>query len=146
MQGAVNRASTRALILVGVIYAVTGIVFAWPQSHVRVWRLAAWLVSAVAYTAHIGYEHFRMRAAPGRAAWHVALAVALGAFGLALSATTHSLLVSSTSQQRRLVRLALVIWPVITAVPAFLVALAASATLTRLWRGARAAESASQGG
>lgn len=146
MQGAVNREPVRALILVGVIYAVTGIVFAWPQTHVRVWRLAAWLVSAAAYATHIGYEHFRMRATPGRAAWRVALAVALGAFGLALSATIHSLLVASTDQHRRLVRLALVIWPVITAVPAFLVALAASAMLTRLWRGARVGESASQGG
>ena len=135
MQGAVNRDSTRALILVGAIYAVTGIVFAWPENHVRVWRLAAWLVSAAAFATHIGYEHFRMRATPGRAAWHVALAVALGAFGLAVSATIHSLLVASTVQQRRLVRLALVIWPIITGLPAFLVALAASGMLTRLrWR------------
>lgn len=131
MQGAVNRDSTRALIVVGVIYALTGIVFALPESHVRVWRFAAWLVSAAAYATHIGYEHLRARATPGRAAWHVALAVALGAFGLALSATIHSLLVPSTGQSRRLVRLALVIWPIITSLPAFLVALAASEVLTR---------------
>ena len=78
-----------------------------------------------------------MRSTPGRTARHVALAVALGAFGLALSATIHSLLVASTGQQRRLVRLALVIWPIITGLPAFLVALAASEVLTRLRSSAR---------
>ena len=135
MQGAVSPGSTRTLILIGVIYAVTGIVFAWPGNHVRLWRLAAWLVSVAAYGAHIVYEHVRMRAAPVRAAWRVALAAALGGFGLALSANIHSLLVASTDQHRRLVHLALVIWPVITGVPAFLVALVASEVLTRLrWR------------
>ena len=77
MQGAVNAESRRALIVVGALYAVTGIVFAWPESHVRMWRFAAWLVSAVAYATHIAYEHFRMRSTPGRTARHVALAVAL---------------------------------------------------------------------
>jgi hypothetical protein len=130
------KVSTRAVILVGVIYAAVGIVFAWPGNHVRVWRLAAWLVSAAAYTTHIGYESLRMRTVPSRAAWRVALAVALGAFGLALSATIHSLVVASTSQHRRLVLLALVIWPLMTGLPAFFVALAASEILVRLpWRG-----------
>lgn len=126
------RPSTRAVVLVGVFYAVIGVVFAWPEHHVRMWRLAAWLVSAAAYTAHIGYEYFRTRTAPGRAAVRVALAVALGAFGLAVSATIHSLLVASTGQHRRRVLLALAIWPIITGLPAFVVALAATAMLSRL--------------
>lgn len=129
------RPSTRAVVLVGVFYAVVGIVFAWPENHVRVWRLAAWLVSAAAFATHIGYESLRTRAAPGRAALRVALAVALGAFGLALSATIHSFLVASTGQHRRLVLLALPIWPIMTGLPAFLVALAASAVLARVrWK------------
>jgi hypothetical protein len=129
------RRSTRAVVLVGVFYAVIGIVFAWPENHVRVWRLAAWLVSAAAYATHIGYESFRTRATPGGAALRVALAVALGAFGLALSATIHSFLVAATGQHRRLVLLALAIWPIMTGLPAFLVALAASAMLARLrWK------------
>jgi hypothetical protein len=123
------------VVLVGVFYAVVGVVFALPEHHVRVWRLAAWLVSAAAYTAHIGYECVRTRAAPGRAALRVASAVALGAFGVALSATIHSVLVASTGQHRRLVLLALPIWPIMTGLPAFLVALAASATRARLrWK------------
>ena len=126
------RPSSRAVVLVGVFYAVIGVVFAWPEHHVRVWRLAAWLVSAAAYTAHIGYECCRMRATPGRAAVRVALAVALGAFGLALSATIRSLLVASSSQHLRLVVLAVAIWPIMTGLPAFLVALATSEMFTRL--------------
>src|SRR5450759_888224 len=34
-------------------------VFALPADHVHAWRLAAWMVSGVAYAAHIGYEHFK---------------------------------------------------------------------------------------
>jgi len=43
------------MVILGVLYAFVGIVFAVPASHVKVWRLAAWLVSAVAYAAHICY-------------------------------------------------------------------------------------------
>ncbi|MBW8838262.1 MAG: hypothetical protein JF602_00150 [Gemmatimonadetes bacterium] len=66
MAEADGKVSTRAVIVVGVIYAAVGIVFAWPENHVHVWRLAAWLVSAAAFATHIGYESFRMRTVPGR--------------------------------------------------------------------------------
>ena len=128
----------RVVVLAGVMYALIGVVFAWPTTHVRVWRLAAWLVSAAAYAAHIGYERFRLRSAPHRAAWHVALAVALGAFGLAVAATIHSLSVVSTNQHRRLLLVALVVWPIMTGLPAFLVGLGASEVLARLPWNARA--------
>jgi hypothetical protein len=52
------------------------------------------------------------------------LAVALGAFGLAVAATVHAQAVSSI---RPAYALALVLWPVLTAVPAFIVALAVAA-------------------
>jgi hypothetical protein len=119
-----------ALTLVGLFYALVGILFAWPVEHVRVWRLAAWVVSAVAYAAHIGYECFRLHSAPRRAALHVAAAVALGALGLAAGANLHSLSMPSTSGHRRLLLIALAAWPAITAVPAFLVALAAATMLS----------------
>ena len=115
----------RAMLIVGVVYAFVGIVFAMPASHVEVWRLAAWVVSAVAYGAHISYERFRLRNAPRLAALHVALAVALGAFGLAVGANIHSLSVGSANEHRRLLLLALGLWPIITALPEFLVALVA---------------------
>jgi hypothetical protein len=113
----------------GIGYALVGIVSALPTTHVRAWRLAAWAVSAVGYAAHIAYEHFRLRNSPGSAARHVALAAALGAFGLAVGANIHSLSVGSVNQHRQLLLLSLAIWPVITAVPAFLVALGASGVL-----------------
>lgn len=122
----------RAVILVGLLYALVGIAFAVPATHVRVWRLAAWLVSAAAFAAHIGYERYRVRNAPPRAAWHVALAVALGALGLAAGANIHSAWIDSASHQRRLLLAALVIWPIMTGLPAFVVALVASALLVRL--------------
>jgi hypothetical protein len=124
-----------AAVLIGVMYAVIGVVFAWPATHVRAWRLAAWLLSGAAFAAHIGYERFGFRNPPRRAALHVASAVGVGAFGLAVGAMIHSLAVASGSQHRRLLAVALVAWPIMTSLPAFLVALGASELLARLpWR------------
>ena len=64
----------------GVTYALVGIVFALPAAHAQLWRLAAWVVSAVAYAAHICYERFRLENSHRRTALHVASAAALGAF------------------------------------------------------------------
>ena len=122
----------RPAVLLGMGYALVGIVFAVPATHVQRWRLAAWIVSAIGYTAHIAYERFRLRNSPGSAALHVAFAVALGAFGLAVGANIHSLSSGSTSQHRRLLLLSLGIWPVITALPAFLVALGTNVVLARI--------------
>lgn len=128
----------RATVLLGLLYALVGIAFAVPDSHVRAWRLAAWAVSALAYAAHVAYEHFGLRHSPRSAAIHVALAAALGAFGLAVAANIHSLSTASTDQHRWLLLMALVIWPVITALPAFLVGLGISGVLSRLPRSAHA--------
>ena len=131
-----RQAWVRAALLVGVVYLLIGRLFALPTDHVRVWRLAAWVVSGAAYAAHIGYEHFRLRNSPRVTALHVALAVAIGAIGLAVAGMMHSL--STTSVIRPAWLLALVIWPAVTAVPAFLVALVAGAVLARLPRSADA--------
>jgi hypothetical protein len=128
----------RAAILVGVVYALVGIAFAVPATHVQAWRLAAWVVSAIAYAAHIAYEHFRLRNSSLSAALHVALAVALGAFGLDVGENIHSLSTGSTDQHRQLLLLSLAIWPLITALPAFLVALGISAVLARAFSIAQA--------
>jgi hypothetical protein len=89
------------------------------------------MVSAIGYAGHIVYERFRLRNSPGWAALHVALAVALGAFGLAVGANIHSLSIESSTQHRQLLLLALGIWPVMTALPAFLVALVINVVLAR---------------
>ena len=121
----------RTVVLLGIGYALVGIVFAVPATHVQAWRLAAWGVSAIGYAVHIAYERFRLQNSPAPAALHVAFAVALGAFGLAVGANIHSLSTGATSQQRHLLLLSLAIWPVITALPAFLVALGINAVLAR---------------
>src|SRR5437588_5867193 len=118
-------------VFVGIGYALVGIVFAVPATHVRAWRLAAWALSAVAYAAHIAYERFRLQNSPGSAALHVAFAAALGAFGLAVGANIHSLSAGSI-QHRHLLLLSLAIWPVITSVPAFLVAFGINMVLARM--------------
>ena len=121
----------RTAVFLGIGYAVVGIVFAIPTTHARAWRVAAWVVSAIGYAAHIAYERFRLNNSPGSAALHIAFAVGLGAFGLAVGANIHSLSAGSTNQHRQLLLLALGIWPVITALPAFLVALGANMVLKR---------------
>jgi len=98
------------------------------QSRVA-WRLAAWLASAVAFGAHINFERSRPGGSPTVTALHAALAVAFGAFALAAAALFHAL--SSGTGNTRLLAIALVAWPILTAVPAFLVALAVAAALAR---------------
>jgi hypothetical protein len=58
------------------------------------------------------------------------MSVALGAFGIAAAANIHALTAGTGNQ--RLLALALVIWPIIIGVPAFVVALVAAAGLARM--------------
>lgn len=116
--------------LVGIVYFLIGRLFPQPADNLRAWRLAAWAASAALYAAHIAYEHFKLRGSTRSTALHVAVAVAIGAFGLALAGLIHSL--SATSRLRVAWPISLVAWPAITAVPAFLVALVIAALLRRL--------------
>lgn len=125
-----------AALLLGALYVIVGRVFAVPATHVQEWRLAAWLVCGVAFAAHIAYEHFSLRHSSRLVAWHAAVAVAIGAFLLAVAGMINSLW--TTSALRPIWFLALVLWPAFTAVPAFLVALAAGFILARLWPNANA--------
>ena len=127
----------RPIILAGVLYLLIGRVFAIPTSHAQAWRLAAWLVSGIVFTAHLAYEQFKLRHIPRVTATHVALAVALGAFALAVAGGIRSLWVASVLRPSWF--LALILWPAVTAIPAFCVALVAAAVLSRLVRRAGAA-------
>jgi len=126
-----RRAWIRAALLVGLAYFLIGRVFAAPATNQHLWRLAAWVLSGAVYAAQIWYEHFRLRSPPRSTALHAALAVAIGAFLLALAGMIRSL---STESLRPAWLLALVIWPAVTAAPAFLVAFVAAAVLARLTR------------
>jgi hypothetical protein len=120
-------------LLAGTLYVIIGIGFAQLSvPSVFFWRLAAWMVSAVVYAAHIGYEYFRLRSSPRSTALHVAFGATVGAFGLAGAAIVHSLLTGTGNL--RLLRLALLIWPLITGVPAFVVALILTVVLARVPR------------
>ena len=132
-----SQSWVRTAVFFGVGYALTGIVFAVPATHVKAWRQAAWVVSAIGYVAHIVYERFRLRNSPASGALHVASAVALGAFGLAVGANIHSLSAGSTNQHRQLLFLSLGIWPVMTALPAFLVAFGTNVVLRRAFASAQ---------
>lgn len=85
------------------------------------WRWAAWWASGIVFVAHIRHERSRFGLSRGTTAFHVSAAAALGACALAASALVHAL--SSATGKPRLLALALVIWPLLTAIPAFLVAL-----------------------
>ena len=134
-----SRRWLRVVLLVGAVYCLAGLAFGAlagragsPQLR-TLWRLAAWLVSAGAFTAHIWQEHRRLQSSPRITAWRTSLAVALGAFGLAVGATVHAVTASSPHHFPALM---LLVWPLITAVPAFVVALAATAGLAWLRRAA----------
>jgi hypothetical protein len=123
----------RTAVLLGAVYFVFGVAFAafasWSASNSmrETWNRLGFLASGVAFALHIGYEHFRLRNSPLITASHVSMAVALGAFALAVSANVHGYKVGSSN--KRLLAFALVAWPAITAIPAFVVALVAAAGL-----------------
>ena len=120
-------------ILVGVVYLAVSIgsaalAGAAASNQMRFfWRLSAFVSSAVVFAAHIAHEHFRRRNPARPTAWHASVAVAFGAFALALAANIHDL--GSASGYRSRMLIALVAWPLLTAVPAFVVALAVAAGL-----------------
>lgn len=133
MNDAGRRPWLGTALLVGLIYAVIGVVFgalAGSAGSVRLrtaWRMSAWAVSAVVFAAHVVGEHRRAGHAARAAAWRASVAAAAGAFGLALAANLHDLAAPSGYRPRMLV--ALVAWPLLIGVPAFVVALAAAALL-----------------
>ena len=121
-----------SVLIVALLYLVIGMVFAALAGQAAVaWRRAAWVISAALFAAHIGYEHARLRSPPRTTALHAALAAALGAFGLAAAATLHAV---ATSSFRGAFVIALAAWPLLTGLPAYLVALALAAGLSLVRR------------
>jgi hypothetical protein len=121
------------MILFAMVYLVVGVAFPNPPASNKMqfmWRLTAWLICAVAFAIHIGLAYFRFQNSLRGTALQAALSVALGAFGLAVAANIHALMTGTGN--RRLLALALVIWPLLTGVPAFLVAFVATALLARV--------------
>lgn len=120
-------------LLVGLLYPAVGfasaaLAGAAASSRMQFfWRLSAFVISGVVFAAHMSDEHFRRRNTARSTAWHASVAVAVGGFALALAANIHEL--GSASSYRPRMLIALVAWPLLTAVPAFLVALVVAAGL-----------------
>ena len=136
MQESENRQHWfRAVILFAIIYIIIGIVFpvlAGSSSSTgtrNLWRWAAFLISVVVFVLNIRYEHHRLNNLPSSTALHVSIGVAIAAFILALLAYIRGFFTDSGSHN--LVLYALVVWPFITGVPAFLISLAAATFLSR---------------
>jgi hypothetical protein len=128
----------RTALLFGAGYFVITFAFGafagWSTSNraVVAWRFLAFVICAVAFAVHIGYEQLRLGNSPLVTASHTSLAVALGAFGLAVSANVHGQWIGSSHQ--RALAFALVAWPALTAVPGFVVALIAASGLALIRR------------
>lgn len=126
------------VLLVGIAYLVIGLAFgalagaAATHQGLVMWRLAAWVASGVVYAAHIGYLRLRVGRSTASTAWQAALGAALGALGLAVVGPVRVALGGGHHGLAWV--LALVLWPLITGVPAFLVAYAAAALVARLAR------------
>ena len=123
-----------AAALAAVVYLAAGLVLgelagrANSMETREFWRRMAWVISAIAFGVHIAYEHFRRRAESRESALHVASGAALATFGLAVAANLHE----QPAGQRAMMAASLVIWPVMVAIPAFVVALIGANVLRRL--------------
>jgi hypothetical protein len=131
-----RRLWLRAVLLTGAIYCTIGIGFgafaafaasSSSQRMVVAWRVASFVVSLVVFAVHIGYDYFGIGNRPLIVAWHASLAVALGSLLLAVSANIYSFRIAEA--QHGLLAIALVVWPLMTGIPAFVVALIAAGGL-----------------
>jgi len=119
----------------GLVYVVIGLISSAlsgaagsPQMRFA-WRFGAYVVSAIAFAIHVRYEYVTAHSAPTTTALHAATGVALGAFFLAAAAMIRAQLYGGPNPAGHVI--ALVAWPAITAIPAFIAALAATALLGR---------------
>ena len=132
-------AAVRAVVLLGIFYFAVGILFGIlagqaASTEMRiVWRRTAWVVSAIAFGAHIVYDQARLRGVPGITALRVSSAAALGALGLAIAANIHARSVAPDQRPSNLL-ISLALWPGMTGVAAFVVALVTAMVLDRVRR------------
>lgn len=126
-----DRSWIAVAVAAGALYVAIGRAFPNPEVNAQAWRLAAWIASGVVFAAHIAYEYFRRRERTPSIALHTAVGVAIGGFGLAAWAMIRSAATAANPPLARFA-IALVAWPLVTAVPAYVAAFAAGAVLARL--------------
>ena len=128
-----QRSGARSALIAALLYVLIGLSTSMlsrsaPSPSIRsVWRLAAWLLSAGTFAAHI-IHRARQSVSARSAATLPAAAVALATLVLAGVAVFRQAMASTLSPS---MVIAFVVWPILTGVPAFLVALAGSAWLRR---------------
>jgi hypothetical protein len=121
-----------AMLLFAALYCAVGVAFAefGKSSNGILWRRLAWLVSALGFGAHIVYEQAVRGSSTRRTATLVSVAAALGASGLAIAANLHGWW---TANYQRSLAIAVIAWPLLVLVPAYVVAFATATVLAR-WR------------
>jgi len=133
-----TRAWMFVLASAGYVLAGAGTAFlagsASSAAAVKAWRLGSWLFSLLIFGCHFAGER-RLRSGPVSSARILASAVALGACGVAALGPLRAHW--GDPARSRLVLLSIVAWPLITGVPAFLVALSARLLFDRGWHGRR---------
>ena len=135
MDASVQRRTLWMVLFFAAVYLVIGIAFAafsdgaTTNAMHLIWRRLAWLVSGLAFAAHIIYEHFGRSKPPRTTALNASAAAALGAGGLAVAANIHEWMAGPRYRLSMVV--ALVAWPLLTLVPAFLVAMIGATVLNR---------------
>lgn len=117
-----------AYVLIGVATATFAGSAATPQMRTA-WRLAAWVFSLAVFLRHIAHENLRIGNSDVRGALRIASGVALAALVLALVGPVRAHW--TASDFGRAVILSVVVWPIATGVPAFLVALLGGMALRR---------------
>lgn len=139
-----SRTRPGVVLLAGAAYVLVGTVtailagMAPSSAGVKGWRFAAWLLSLVVFAVHFAIERDRDARRVSVAA-RVALAVAIGAFGVAALGPMR--MHWGEPARLKLAMLSLVAWPVVTGVPAFVVALLGGTVLDRLAGRIRASRS-----
>jgi Na+/H+ antiporter NhaC len=124
-----------SILLAGVAYVVIGMGTATLAAHaasptgVTRWRLAAFLLSFVVFGIHFLVERKRHRHRR-TSAMTLALGVALGALGVAAFGPMRAHWADPS--RLKLVMLSLIAWPILTGVPAFVVALIGGLVADRL--------------
>lgn len=122
------------VLLAGAAYVLVGTTTAMLAGHasssvtVKGWRVAAWLLSLAVFGIHFAVERGRGERRVSVAV-QVALAVAIGALGLAAlgPVRTHW----GEPARLKLVALSLLLWPILTGTPAFVAALLGGFVLDR---------------
>jgi len=132
----VNLPRAWTVVAVGAMYVFIGVglpaLYDPPDAQrLQLWRWTAWVVAAVVGVTHIVFEQRRPGSRPRTTALLAAGAVALGGLGLAVAANLHWLAGPRTGKAPIL---AIPVWPLVTGIPVFPVALVAAILVARFSR------------